>query len=336
MSLFKSEKNKNKSDAVVIPSSEQPIGPHTVLAVDASVADGRVAPGQDPVADEIAALEADAATDPQMEAAAAAEVYDLTPGARSLLDRAVDSLSSADGASIEDPDFKLAVRNRSALLSASGGDLAVALSCIVQAMSADPRAISGTVYSLCYATLKQAVFYCNLDYRRYLDPRGDFDLTSYRHPNIGDDYNPAVVQEALGLDFSADQREERRDAPPGLDSELEREWAYFGAVYGSTVDSTEDVFAASLADLRTYLQLLTEAFGWTPDSPMPYANVMRPDGGFDPITDPMVALDNQELSNKERRKVRQVKQANAMLAAAQIAAARLTAAAKRPSPAPAK
>lgn len=326
-------KNKNlvkaNGDVVAIPASDQPIGPHTLLGVDASVDEQRVHPGDDPLADEIAALEAAFEVDPQMAAAEQAEAYNLTPGAKSLLDRSIDSLATSDGNSIEDPDFKQSIRSRAALLNATGNDLAVAISCIVDAMASDPKSIAGTVYSLCYSVLKQAVFFANLDMRRYLDPRGDFDLTIYRHANVGEDYNPQAVLEALGTDFAADAREERRTPPAGCDSELEREWAYYSAVYGADVETTEDIFGASLSDLRTYLQLLTEAFGWDAQSPMAYANVMNPDGTFTPIHDAATALDHQEVMGKERRKVKQAKQASAMLLAASIAAERLTNAARR-------
>jgi hypothetical protein len=330
MAIFKKgAKNETKSDDVVIPPSNQPIGPHSVLGVDASADEDRVPFGTDPVADEIAALEDAVTHDPQMAAAEAAERYELVPGAASLLARSLDSLATADGANIPDAEFKLSVQNRAALLSATDNDLPLAIACIVDTMRDDPGAIAGTVYNLTYAVMKQSVFFANLDYRRFLDPRGDFDLAIYRHPGVGDDYDPETVREALGHEFAADQREELRDAPLGLPDMVAREWNYFSQVYGSTVETTDDIFAASLSDLRTFLQLINEAYGWDPERPMPYANMMNPDGTFTPITDPEMALDHQQVVSAARRRERQIKQATAMGAAAERAKAILLQRAKR-------
>ena len=320
---------KNNGETVVIPPSNQPVGPHTILAAVASVDEERVKPGEDPVADEIAALEDAAEHDPQMAAAEAVGNYQLTPGAQSLIDRAIDSLAKSDGANIPDPEFKLAVKNRAALLSATGGDLELAIHCIVETMGEDPKSIAGAVYNLCYSTMKQALFFANMDYRRYLDPKADFDLTVYRHADVDESYDPESVKAALGHDFYADRREEDREAPAGGDSVLDREWRYFADVYGAGVESTDDIFVAAISDVRTWLQLLTEAFGWNPESPMPFANVSNPDGSFDAITDPMVALDYTEVQSKERRKKRQIATANAMGAAAKLAAEKILAARAR-------
>lgn len=276
------------------------------------------------VANEANRLEEHLADDPAAKASLALEGFELTPGAKSLLDRAVDNLAQNTGANLGgdvDPEFRQVVQSRAALLSAAGSDLSVAISCIVDACREDPKAIAGMVYSLAYNALKGAVFFANLDYRRYLDPRGDFDLTPYMKARVED--------EALGTEFNADQREEQRDPPPGMDSVFDREIAYFQSIYGSAVELTEDVFAAALTDLRTFLSLTAEAFGWDPERPMPFAQIAEPNGSFTPITDAQVALDHAEIKRKEARKRRAVADAERMAAAAQRAQAILANTLKR-------
>lgn len=274
------------------------------------------------ISNEIGRLEDHLANDPAAAAASALEGFELTPGAKSLLDRAVDNLSTQNASGFDaDPEFKQVVAQRAELLSACGSDLTVAISCLVDACKEDPKAIAGMVYSLTYNALKGAVFFANLDYRRYLDPRGDFDLTPYMKARVED--------EALGAEFSADQREEQRDPPPGMDSVFDREIAYFQSIYGSAVELTEDVFAAALTDLRTFLSLTAEAFGWDPERPMPFAQIAEPNGSFTPITDAQVALDHAEIKRKEARKRRAVADAERMAAAAQRAQAILASTLKR-------
>lgn len=269
------------------------------------------------IGNEINRLEDHLADDPAATAAAALEGFELTPGARSLLDRAVDNLSQQNANGFDaDPEFKQVVAQRAELLSACGSDLNVAIGCLVDACSEDPKAIAGMVYSLCYNALKGAVFFANLDYRRYLDPRGDFDLTPYMKARVED--------EALGTEFESDARSEQREPPAGIESSIDREIAYFSSIYGSSVVLTEDVFAAALSDLRTFLSLTAEAFGWDPDRPMPFTNIAEANGSFTPITDPQVALDNAELRRKESRRKRAVADAERMAAAAARARAMLS------------
>lgn len=294
----------------------------TAQAAAASTAEDESRATHDETGNEIAALEREVENDPAATAAEALEHYRLTPGAKSLLDRSLDNLSQSDGAAIEDPDFRQTVKMRAALLNAAGGDLSLALACIVDACRDDAKSIASLVYSLCYNTLKQAVFYANLDYRRYLDPRGDFDLAPYVRAKVED--------EALGVDgFYVDAREEQRDAPPGLDNTIDREWAYFRSVYGPEVEVTEDIFAAALTDLRIYLQLTSEAFGWDAERPMAFANIAEKDGTFTPITDAQQALDHSEVQWKAKRRERTARENARLMAAAERAKAALTAAAKR-------
>lgn len=253
------------------------------------------------------ALEAHIAEDdPAAKAMLELEGFRMTPGAKSLLDRAMDNLSKNDGAGLEDPDARIAAKQRAALVEAAGNDLSVVIAALVASCEGNPRDIAPTVFSVCFNVLKSAVFIANLDYRRYLDPRADFDLTMY-----------------------VDLREDEPSAPAGLATSVEREFEYFRETYGASCEDIEDVFACSLEDLRLWLQLTSESFGWDPDRPIPFAYMQRPDGGFDPINDPALALDNAEIKRKEGQKRRRERETARMSAAALKAQQMVAASLKR-------
>ncbi len=257
--------------------------------------------------------------DPAAKAMLELESFRLTPGAKSLLDRAMDNVAKNDGSGIEDPDARIAIKQRAALVEAAGNDLSVIIAALCASCEDNPRDIAPAVYSLCFNILKSAVFIANLDYRRYLDPRADFDLLPYGGAKYG---QMTVEREALGTDgdFAADQREETREAPAGLDSMVEREFNYFRETYGSGLEDYEDVFACALEDLRLFLQLTSESFGWDPDRPIPFAFIQTPEGTFEPINDPALALDHTEIKRKESLKRRREREGARMANAAKVAA----------------
>lgn len=268
------------------------------------------------LANETARLEEHIADDPAAKAALELAEFRMTPGAKSLLDRAMDNIAQNDGVGLDDPDARMSAQLRASLVNAAGGDLSVVIDALVTSCE-EPKDIAPTLYSLGYNILKSAGFIANLDYRRYLDPRGDFDLSPYIVlPNEDGKYEPGAVREALGHDFYADAREETRDPPPGLDSTIDRENEFFRATYGADAESTEDIFACALEDLRLFLQLTVESFGWEADRPMPFAFLMDPDGSFTPINDPRLALDHYEIKRKESRARRRAKENTRMAAAA--------------------
>jgi len=244
--------------------------------------------------------------DPAAKAMLELESFSMTPGAKSLLDRAMDNLSNNDGAGLEDPDARIAVKQRAALVAAAGNDLSVVIAALVASCEDNPRDIAPTIFSVCFNVLKSAVFIANLDYRRYLDPRADFDLAMY-----------------------ADPREDEPSAPAGMATHVEREFEYFRETYGASCEDLEDVFACALEDLRLFLQLTSESFGWDPDRPIPFAYMQRPDGGFDPINDPALALDNAEIKRKESQKKRRERESVRLAAAASAAAKMVASSLKR-------
>lgn len=287
------------------------------------------------------ATEADALekhiTEDDAAASAALELqsFRLTPGAKSLLDRGLDNLAQNKATGIEDPDAALAIKQRGELISAAGNDLSVVISALVASCDDNPRDIAPTIYSLCYNVLKAAGFIANIDYRRYCDPRGNFDLLATGYVPSSKGVDGRDWQETAT--FAADQREEFVEPPVGLDSaqDREREWlratydwqnmsiddqhSALAMIYGATYSEEEDIFAASLEDLRLFFQLTCEAVGWDPNNVMPFTNVQNEDGTFTPITDAMTALDTFEIKRKESLAKRRKREAARLSKSAEIA-----------------
>lgn len=239
-------------------------------------------------------IEAERHEDPITFAAEQLSDFKLTPGARSLLDRAMDNLSTSNGQGIKDEDARAEIQDRAAFIKGCGNDLSIAISSLVEVV--DPLDAPGAVYSLLFNVLKAAVFIGNLDLRRYLDPDQDYDLENY-----------------------ADKREEHRDAPYGMETREEREFQHMRQLYGADFQSFEDAPACALSDLRYFFQLNVESLGWNPDNVMPFSMSMNPDGTFAPINDPQQALDAAELRRQASR-AKKRDQRSKTLAAAQKAA----------------
>ena len=285
MQLFKSKKNDT--------------------ALTASVANEDGSHNNTPVSD-----------DPAVLAAMQLAEFRITPGAKSLLDRALDNLSTNTGQGIDDPDARTAIQQRAALIDASGNDLSIAIEAMV-ASCEKPTDIGPALYSLCFNVLKAAGFICNLDYRRWLDPRADFDLGIYgRDGELDKDAT------------SEDPRDDEPSAPYGLDTTIDRELQFFRETYGVGVEDIEDVFPEALRDLRLLLQLTIESYGWKSENgdSLPYAVVMTPDNKFESITDAKVALDHFEIKRKESQTRRRAAEAVRMSAAAERARALVKAA----------
>lgn len=261
--------------------------------------------------------------DPAAKAALELSTFTMTPGAKSLLDRALDNLSTNDGAAISDPEARMQIKLRAELLKAAGNDLSVVLHALVDSCE-KPTEISGTVYSLCFNVLKASVFVANMDYRRWLDPKGDFDMSPYLPRRVED--------EALGgKDFEVDARSEESplDGLTGHDTSVDQAWHRLRELYGQGIEDEGDVFRASLDDLRLFMTLTVESFGWDADRPMPFLNVMEKDGSFTAITDAEQAMDIQEIKRQESRKRRAEENAVRMANAAERAKALLAGALKR-------
>lgn len=289
---------------------------------------------------EVNALTADIKNDPAGAAALQLSELRLSPGAKSLLDRALDNLSQNDGAGIPDEDARAEIKLRAELVAACGNDFGAIIDAL-DTVSENPREKAAMVYSLGYNVLKSAVFYCNLDYRRYLDPKGDFDLwAQYGLPRSkGEDGNdPRDAGDRMddrdedtapcGLDNARDRQEAWLKETYGLDANAPQ-WEWLKAIYGHSMQDEEEVFFSALSDLRLMLQLTAESFGWDPNNPMPFSNVMNKDGTFEPITDAESALNHSEIKRKESLAKRRAKQASTLSAAAIAGRAALKAALAR-------
>lgn len=263
------------------------------------------------------------AEDPAAKAALELGEFRMSPGAKYLLDAGVDNLARSNGAGIDDPDVRAAIKQRSELIEATGNDLSIAIQAIVGACEDRPGDAPGAVYSLCYNVLKAAVFIANIDYRRYLDSKGDYDLwaSKYVPSSKGEDGRDWSETQR----FEADQRSEHHEAPVGCDDENDHhreemidkygedpygaQFASLQRLYGKSLQEEADIFAASLEDLRYFFQLTCEAYGWDPERPMPFGNIRKSETEYDPINDAWLALDDAELKRKESRKRRAEREA---------------------------
>lgn len=268
-------------------------------------------------------LEAHLSEDPAEKAAMELDRFEMTPGAKLLLDRAMDNLAQNTGANIADPEFRAQVKQRAELINAAGNDLAIVIEALVDSCGS-PSEAPGVVYSTCYNVLKAGVFIANLDYRRWLDPKGDFDMAPYLTRRVED--------EALnGRDFEVDARSEESplDGLTGHDSSVDVAWHNLRALYGPHIEDESEVFFASLDDLRLFLSLTCDSFGWDPDRPLPFAAFQNPDGSFENITDAQVALDHAEVQRQESRKRKAERDAVRLTNAAERAKAIVARATKR-------
>lgn len=235
-------------------------------------------------------------TDPEAAMVAAAEdlkTFPLTRLARKLLDQAMDNVSKSTGSGMTDDIARDKIQSQAALVSACGNDLTTTVQYLSEALEDDPLSIANSVYSICFSVMKAVVFIGNMQYRRSLDPRGDYDLEKY-----------------------VDYREEEREAPYGLGRDVPDE-------FDCKMDAWSQIETA-VDDLRAYLQLLTEAFGWDPERPMPFLNTTDDDGvTFTPIHDVITAFDITQVKSQASRAKRAAKQSAAMLNAAKRARAAL-------------
>lgn len=218
-----------------------------------------------------------------------------------MLDLALVNVSENKGVGIEDPLQRQAVQDTAQLLKLADVDLSKAIDFIID--GAESTAAPGMIYRLCFQIQKALLFTGNLVYRKALDPLADFDITKY-----------------------VDYREELRPAPYGLEPITDID--HDGRERMHADDMNHEVVERALENLHIYLQLVTEAFGWDPENPMPYCFVQQKDETFKPIHDLVTALDVQEVKSKEartRRAERNAKNMAATLAAARAALSKASA-----------
>ncbi len=226
--------------------------------------------------------------------------FKLSIGAKSLIDRAIDSTARSTGAGLNDENARMETKARAEFLSACGNDLNIALVSLSESVE-DPDEGASQVYQLLYSVLKSAVFTANLDLRRFLDPDGDRELPMY-----------------------IDRRENHSplEGQSGHATAAENNLEYVREFYGSDAVSTYEeggVIISALNDVRWYFQLLSESFGWSLDRPMPFGNTQEKDGTYTPITDAVVALDLTEVRTKASRAKKAAARSSQMAAAAQRA-----------------
>lgn len=278
MRIFKKTETQKLDTATAVPAEEQANVQFDETSTEAML------------------LEAHIDSDPADKAAKELAEFTMTPGAKHLLDRAMDNLASNTGANIADPEFRVQIKQRAELFNAAGNDLGIVIHALVDSCGS-PTEVPGVIYSTCYNVLKAAVFIANLDYRRWLDPKGDFDLAPYLPLRVED--------EALGgKDFEVDARSEASplDGLTGHDSSVDQAWHRMRELYGQHIEDESEVFFESLNDLRLFLSLTCDSFGWDPDRPLPFASFQNPDGSFENISDAQVALDHAEVQRQESRK----------------------------------
>jgi hypothetical protein len=236
--------------------------------------------------------------------------FELSPGSRNLLTRAIDNVIGNKGANLTDPTAKLAAESRSMFLEAADGDLAIALDAI--AATFDAKNVAAQVFSLLYQLLKAATFIGNLDYRKAMDPTSDFDLHLYApistHGEDGKDkYDQDFAQ------FLVDRREDRSplEGQAGHPTQMEWQFERMQELYGRGFLVMEDAVVAALQDLQLFFQLTVEGFGWDPNRPLPFLFVSegidkdgKPTGNFTPIFSAEEALDTQEIKRQVATKKR--------------------------------
>lgn len=207
--------------------------------------------------------------------------FKLTPDAKALLRKAVDACAKNDGARIADDQGGARLREQANLLTICRGDLGLAVSCLQESAS-EP----GTIYSLLYAVMKNALYIGNLDYRRLLDPKQDEDLPE-----------------------RSDIREDHRTSPYGMQPDV---------VDPDALPDYQRVVVA-LGDINLYLDLLSKAFGSPLDQFMPITVVMHPSGSFSPVHGVEHALDIVEVNRQRARAKRDIKRTADLASAAAIA-----------------
>lgn len=245
----------------------------------------------------------DAETDPQGVAAGRLADYRLTPLSLTLLDKAIVNVAENNGRAITDPQQKDQVLFRGEILANSGHDLSVAIDTIIEAV--DTLSAPGLIYNLVFNIQKAVNFVGSVLYRQALDPNQDIDLVQY-----------------------ADYREEdtERAAPYGLGVEHEDINArrYEGQLKC-------DVVKDAIDELHIYLQLVTEAFGWDPEQPMPYMFLQNKDGSFKSVWDLNLMLDIMEIRRQEARAKRDAERSKNLGAALARSRALLKKAARKPA-----
>ena len=225
-----------------------------------------------------AKLAKEAAESPAAKAGQELAQFDLSDLAKDYLARAVENASRNTGNGIADQQAKDKIRSTAELLQACDLDLGKTL--LVLGETVPVEDLPNVVYSTCFSVMKAVAFLGNLGYRRALDPKDGEGRPAHDH-------------------------RDDREAPYGLGPEADE---HDGLLHEHILQAVDDV--------RMYLQLLTEMYGWDPLNPMPYAYMQEKDGTFTPIHGVEQAFDYLEVRRKESQAKRQARQAAVLATAA--------------------
>lgn len=241
--------------------------------------------------------------------------FTLEPRVLDLLEFCIDNVIDSKPERIEDKGRRAKAEMHVAILEMADRDLSAAIDLIVQSAAKGDE--PGAVYGLCYALQKSSTYRSNLLYREALDPKADQDAD--------EEHNIAPHDHAL-----------HADAPVGCGADVdeldELTVGKFNVEGGFRKLSRYEQVLVDYQDLYYYLQLLTEAFGWDPDAPMPYSYEVSGDGAtakFRAIYDAEMALDHQQVQANARKALRADKQAEASALLIQRARLMLLHAARR-------
>lgn len=251
---------------------------------------------------EITLLQNHVDNDSAADAAQKLEGFPLSTAAKKLLERSMDNVGKNKGDALPE-EARVKARLVSDLVESADGNFNIVVDAIA-ASSPDAKSVAGLMYSTCFSLIKSAVFLANLDYRQWLDPTGDQDvLKRYYDVRKGEDGKDPRDTD----DFSPDDRED--DSPleglTGHATSVERTVEQLNALYGERdLEDGGELITGALRDLRYFLQLITEVYGWDPTQPMPYSVTMEANGSFMPVTDVDLALDTMEIKRQESKKRR--------------------------------
>lgn len=232
--------------------------------------------------------------------------FELSDEVKALLAESLANVARNTGSGITDAEAKQAVQDRSTLIGLVDGDFGVALDLIAEG-STDAQMAASAIYKLCFAVQKGANFICNNKYRRLIDPSREDDA------------------DGSTSNIAPHDHRDRVGTPYGLDAAHE----YGNGLEFATNPDPVGELLCTLSDLHWYLQIVSEAFGWSSDLPMPYMFIVTLQETFIPVTDPQQALDHVEVASAKRRRERVVKANTNMAAVLLKARAALTRAAAK-------
>jgi hypothetical protein len=214
------------------------------------------------------------------EAQAKSKGFELSALTKALLDASCENVANSNGNGLTDESARKEAKAKADLMSACNNDLRTALVLITETNAYEDA--PSLCYSICFAVQKASNFVANLWLRRAVDPSDGEGLAAH-------DYR------------------ERREPPYGLGGDAPEGVEAQKQDYNAVLEAHDT--------LHIYLQLLTEAFGWDPENPMPFMFQQRKDGNFEPIHNGVHALDITQVKAQVARAKRQERRSTGLAAA---------------------